>query len=323
MMPTCLVYRIVTAALMTGLLLAISGCSTFLGSWDYGLPKDEASTEDRLWHIVFPLSIAAADTCVFKREDTYGFFLKEDVSAQQGATTTDTNAVVRFVHPHLPAGRAGMAIGDAIVTINGDALIFPRAETVSSQIQRLTRARIQPLTLGLRRGTSDREVNLWSVPSCRMLVRLVNSPVINAFSDGSNIVLTTGMLGFVRSPDQLAWVIAHEVGHHVLEHAESAKLQIMLNRFLGSTVGEKPIDIRQIDLERQADVFAADLMTRAGFDLREVRRLLEWTMVLQPGSPSTDLNRSHPTNEERLKSLDRMIADLDAKSAAPKHCSNC
>jgi Zn-dependent protease with chaperone function len=151
-----------------------------------------------------------------------------------------------------------------------------------------------------------------------MNVRLVPSPVVNALSDGSNIVLTTGLLGFVRSPDQLAWVIAHEVGHHVLEHAETAKLQIMLNRFLASTVGEKPIDIRQIDLERQADIFAADLMTRAGFDLREVPRLLGWMQVLQAPTAENNLNRSHPTNQERLQALDRMIADLDARSSSAR-----
>ena len=296
---------------MVGLLAVISGCATLAGSWDYGLPKDQASPEDRLWHIVFPLSVAAAESCVFKREDTYGFFLREDAPGQgQGASS---NVLVRFVHRQLPAGKAGMAVGDAILSINGDPVTFPRTETVSSQIQRLTRARIQPLTLGLLHGKSEHEINLWSVPSCRMNVKLVTSPIINAFSDGSNIVLTTGLLGFVRSPDQLAWVISHEVGHHVLEHAESAKLQIMLNRFLGSTVGERPMGMRQIDLERQADVFAADLMTRAGFDLREGRRLLGWLQVLQAPPDENNLTRSHPTNEERLEALDKMIRELDEK----------
>jgi Peptidase family M48/PDZ domain len=301
------------AALMTGLLAATSGCATVVGSWEYGLPRDQASPEDRLWHIVFPLSVAAAETCVSKREDTYGFFLKEELPAQGEEAPAARNALVRFVHAQLPAGKAGMAIGDAIITINGDPVASLRVETVSHEIQRLTRARIQPLTLGLRHGQSDRQVHLWSVPSCRMTVKLITSPIINAFSDGSNIVLTTGLLGFVRSPDQLAWVIAHEVGHHVFEHAENARLQLLLNRFLGSTVGETPMAIRQIDLERQADIFAADLVTRAGFDLREGRRLVGWLQVLQTPATEDNLSRSHPTNEERLGALDRIIKELDEK----------
>ena len=307
MMLTHLGYRTAIAVLTIGLLT--SGCATSVGSWDDGLPKDEASQEDRLWHIVFPLSVAASDTCVFKREDTYGFLLKEEV---QGATGP-TNVVVRFVHAQLPAGKAGMVVGDEIVTINGDPAIFHGGETVSSRIQRLTKARIQPLILGLRRGKSEREVILWSVPSCRMNVNVVTSPVINAFSDGSSIVLTTGLLDVVRSPDQLAWVVAHEVGHHALEHAESAKLHLMLNRFLSITVGEKPVNIQQIDMERQADMYAADLLTRAGYDLREGRRFLAWLQMQQTSPTETNISQSHPTNEERLRALDKIIQDLDEK----------
>ena len=46
--------RSVRSALVAWLLLTSLGCATVLGSWDYGLPKDNLPTEDRLWHIVFP-----------------------------------------------------------------------------------------------------------------------------------------------------------------------------------------------------------------------------------------------------------------------------
>jgi len=309
----------VTAAalLITGMLGTVSGCATLAGSWDYGLPKDGASKEDRLWHIVFPLSVAAADSCVFKREETYGFFVTEESAAQPGDAAAPANVLVRFVHAQLPAGKAGMAVGDAVVAINGDPVTFPRAESVWSQIQRLTRAKIQPLSLGLRRGTSVRDISLWSVPSCRMNVKLIASPVVNAFSDGSNIVLTTGLLEFVRSPDQLAWVIAHEVGHHVMEHAEEAKLRRMLDRFVGTAAREKPDSMRQVDLERQADAFAADLVIRAGYDLREGRKLMDWLRILQAPPEENNLNRSHPTNDERLEALDAIIQRLDEKKGQP------
>jgi hypothetical protein len=299
---------------LAGMLLTNLGCATLMGSWDYGLPKDNLSTEDRLWHIVFPLSLAAADQCVFKREDTYGFFLEDAAALLEGSSreTSQPHVRIRYVHAQLPAGKAGMAIDDQVVAINGDPVTSQQAEAVSNQIQRLTRAKIQPLTLRLLHGHSAKEIHLWAVPSCRMNVKLLESPIVNALSDGSNIVVTSGLLGFVRSPDQLAWVLAHEVGHHVLEHTERAKLQLMLNQFLSSTVGEAPQDMKQIDLERQADLFAADLMTRAGFDLREARTLLGWLQALH-GQSSEELRRSHPTNRERLEALDRIIQELEEK----------
>ena len=292
------------ALVIVGLLWTVSGCAMLAGSWDYGLPRDHASTEDRLWHIVFPLSVAAAESCVFKREETYGFFLNEDSTGQ----TREPAARVRFVHAQLPAGKAGMRVGDAIVGINGDPVAS--TESVSSQIERLTRAKIQPLSLALRQNTSIREISLWSVSSCRMNVKLITSPVINALSDGTTIYVTTGLLGFVRSPDQLAWVVAHEIGHHALEHSENKKLQLMLNQFLGSTIGEKPVALRQTELERQADVFAANLTTRAGFDLHEARRLLGWMHVLQKPEEN-QLTQSHPPTQERLEALDKMISEFE------------
>ena len=295
------------------MLLTHIGCTALIGSWDYGLPNDAASTEDRLWHIIFPLSIAAADYCVFKREDTYGFFLIEPskLPLEGSASAGGASALVRFVHARSPAGKAGMSIGDAIIAVNGDSVLSLSATQVVGMVNRLTRVKIQPLTLRLRRENVEWDINLWAVPSCRMNVKLVKSPVINALSDGPAILVTTGLLEFVRSPDQLAWVLAHEVGHHALEHAETVKLQMMLNRFLSSTVGEKPKQISQLDLERQADRFAADLMVRAGFDLREARRFIKWVQAHQVHQTENNLNRSHPTDEERLEAFDRMIEAID------------
>ena len=91
----------------------------------------------------------------------------------------------------------------------------------------------------------------------------------------------------------------------------------MLNRFLGSTIGEKPIAIRQIELERQADVFAANLTTRAGYDLHEARRLLGWMQVLQTPDKNK-LSQSHPPTQERLEALDTMIRALDEKKRMHK-----
>ena len=147
-------------------------------------------------------------------------------------------------------------------------------------------------------------------------VWVYESPDPNAFATGpsknnSMVAVSTGLLQNLKE-DEVKAVLAHEMGHHVLEHTERAKLQLMLNQFLSSTVGEAPQDMKQIDLERQADLFAADLMTRAGFDLREARRLLGWFQALQSQS-SEELRRSHPTNRERLEALDRIIQELEEK----------
>lgn len=300
-------------AILAGITVLQAGCATWFGSWDSGLPKDGLSTEDRLWHIVFPLSVAAAEHCVFKREETYGFFLEfpNANSTEAAQESSHAPARVRYVHANLPAGKAGIAIGDAIIAINGSSVVAQPVETVRHQIERLTRAKIQPLSLRLVRNGREYAVDLRAVPACRMQVKVVESPIINALSDGSNIVVTSALLRFVRSPDQLAWVLAHEVGHHVLDHTEQNQLQLVLNQFLASTIGEKPQPLSQIDLERQADLYAADLMVRAGFSLREARTLLIWIQTLQ----GNGMGQTHPSTQERLDGLDRIIKALDRQEA--------
>lgn len=294
-----------------GLAIVPLGCATRGGTWDAGLPNDGLSTEERLWHIVFPLSVAAAEHCVFKREDTYGLLLGESAERPNGdhGNGAPLPVSVHYAHATLPAGSAGLVSGDVIVAINGSAVVGQSADSIRSQIERLTRAKIQPLTIGLRRNGVDYERHLWAVPSCRMSVRVVESSVINAMSDGSNIVVTTGLLGFVQSPDQLAWVLAHEVGHHALEHAEQSRLHLTLNRLLSSIGGDRLQALEQIDLERQADLVAADLTVKAGFDLREARQLLRRIQMLE----GQGLSQTHPTTQERLAALDRLIEARDRK----------
>lgn len=276
-----------------------------MGSW---LPNDGLPTEDRLWHLVFPLSVAAADQCIFEREATYGFFL-DDATTPEG--TADRNVLshirVRYVHPELPVGKAGVEIGDLVLAVNDEPVGQREAMTVSEIIQRTTRARIQPLTLTVSRASTVREVNLWAVPSCRLIVKLVESPVVNAFSDGSHIVVTSGLLEFTRSPDELAWVLAHEIGHHALEHSKRAKLQDVLNRFLTATVGEVPHKRVQIEAERQADQFGAHLLVRAGLDLQKARGFLERVQTNQSRVTTAEFAHSHPSDQERLVALDAII----------------
>ena len=52
----------------------------------------------------------------------------------------------------------------------------------------------------------------------RIPLRIVENTEVNAYTDGKEVVLYSGMLNYVESKDELAAVLAHEVAHAVLEH---------------------------------------------------------------------------------------------------------
>lgn len=297
--------------LIGGMWLFSTACTPMLRSWDAGLPGDGLSAEDRLWHVVFPLSVAASDRCVFQQEATYGFFLQESARLAEGQGQTPSPSVqVRYVSPELPAGKAGLRIGDQIVAINGDPLHSANSAEVMTYIRKLTHARIQPLTLTVQREAAVREVHLWAVPSCHVQVKLVDSPVVNAFTKGPHIIVTNGLLAFLHSPDELAWVLAHEIGHVALDHSGRTALQVTLERFLAANAEAPPQGVDRIEFERQADRFAAALIVRAGFDLRKARDLLGRMQRVEPDQATAGFALSHPTSRERIEAIDLMIPEL-------------
>ena len=52
-------------------------------------------------------------------------------------------------------------------------------------------------------------------------------------TNGSGVILTTGMLDFVRSDSELALVVSHEMAHNTMGHIESK----MGNRLIGALIG--------------------------------------------------------------------------------------
>lgn len=49
-------------------------------------------------------------------------------------------------------------------------------------------------------------------------IRVVDSPVINAYNSGSEIVIYTGIIKATVNDDELAMIIAHEISHTTLFH---------------------------------------------------------------------------------------------------------
>lgn len=62
-------------------------------------------------------------------------------------------------------------------------------------------------------------------PQQKLAIRLQDAELINAFAaPGARILVTTGLVCFTESPDELSAVVAHEVGH--IEHRHLAKSMV-------------------------------------------------------------------------------------------------
>ena len=166
-------------------------------------------------------------------------------------------------------------------------------------------------------------------------VAVLADPSPNAFAlPGGKIGVHAGMLQVARTPDQLAAVIGHEIGHVLADHSNERLTQEMAVQgglMLVDLLAEDPGSLGHEALrkalgigaeyglllpysrthEREADRIGRDLMARAGFDPRASLEL--WTNMarVSSGQPLEFLS-THPAHETRLEEL---AEEMDAAIA--------
>ncbi len=296
--------------------LTLSACAVLPGSLQPGMWFRSSSEvmHVRLLDIAYPLLTAAAEWCPFDQEPTYGLLLRD----QPDDHAVDRPVLVAYVHPRLPAAAAGIAVGDVILEVNTAPVSGQPAVQVGRLIDRLTKAKIQPLQLEFMRDRARRTVALSAIPACHYVMQVLDTAIINGMSDGRRIGVTRGALQFFASDDEVGWVVAHEIAHNILHHTQNMKFQAMLQRFRsawGDMIDAPDAIPSRPSLEVQADSVGAYLMARAGYDLDAVRRAWAQLQHLEarPGGQKPTLSQTHPPTQERLAAFARTLREIEAK----------
>jgi len=170
---------------------------------------------------------------------------------------------------------------------------------------------------------------------------VVEDRQLNAFAvPGGNIYVHSGLLERVRSSDELAGVLGHEIihvkGRHInrLAGPEPLDLLALLGMILGrggqgslaaGAIGQALAATRQLSysrqLEMEADTLGARYMAEAGYDPHaalDFLKLLHEERVLNP----TDLPpylATHPLTHERVANAELVVRSLGKERAEAKH----
>ncbi|MFC5570832.1 M48 family metallopeptidase [Lysobacter yangpyeongensis] len=172
----------------------------------------------------------------------------------------------------------------------------------------------------------------WQRLSWETAVFVDSSP--NAFAlPGGKVGVNTGIFTVAKNQDQLAAVVAHEVGHVYSHHHDERitrqlQAQFGLNvaaAILGGRYGEGAanatsqlggIAAQTLFLlpnsrtqESEADVVGQQLMARAGFDPRQAVDLWE-NMIAASRSRPPEFLSTHPNPEARIQELGNRAASL-------------
>ena len=158
-------------------------------------------------------------------------------------------------------------------------------------------------------------------------VQVLDSPMVNAFAlPGGQVVIMRGLLDFARSPDEVAGVLAHEIGHvtqrHVTERLlESAGLAFFFGVMLGdigsgtaALAGEQLIDMSfSRELESEADQEALQLLARSGLTAEGLASFFDRLKGMDLGGNSAlQLLSTHPTSRARAERIRNAAAPGEA-----------
>jgi predicted Zn-dependent protease len=205
-------------------------------------------------------------------------------------------------------------------------------------------ARIRPAATQLCREMA--------VGVCDWQFRILKDRSMNAGAGPKGlIVVNRGIVEYAASEEEVALVIAHEIGHQSANHVVAGQRNQMVGALIGavllgavgaiassrspygSSITQQAVqtggDIGAVigkvsfskEQEREADYLAAVILYRSGTDLDKARGFLV-TMARASGRKETGMLDTHPAGPERLAAWDKAVADIRASNGAlPKRAN--
>ena len=173
---------------------------------------------------------------------------------------------------------------------------------------------------------------LFTLPQPPQIEWLVfDEPSINAGATFDKIVVSTGMLRFVRSDAELALILGHELAHitqgHVSRRAMNTSLLGLGSQvanalypgigLLTGQVGQLFLNRYNQDQEREADVVGLRYAFAAGYNPRAAAQVMRRMAHEEPHTATAGFFSSHPSSLERADDLQRVAAQLGSQSPVP------
>lgn len=229
---------------------------------------------------------------------------------------------VTAVFQDTPAEEAGMMVGDALLAINGEPVpIVGSKRQHNAAVKRVSKhfgGTPSPVTFRVARG--EQELNYTATPEllCGYPVALVNDNELNAWTDGTGIYITTGMMRFVDKDEELQAVVAHELAHitegHVRKKTGNAAIAGIFGALLDVAAATQGVVTNTTDafmragaqafsqdFEREADYVSVYMLQRADIDTTDVAHI--WRRMAAESPGSIRFAGSHPTSAERFVNL--------------------
>lgn len=156
---------------------------------------------------------------------------------------------------------------------------------------------------------------------------------LNAYANGRTAVIYPAMVDFLKSNDQLAFVLSHEMAHNVMHHIDKQKQNANYGIAFGM-LGDIAAGMERVnskgafsktgaksaggafspEFEAEADYVGLYIMARAGYNIDKAPDV--WRIMSQAQPDAIYVTSTHPNNPARTIAMTKTVAEIHAKQRA-------
>lgn len=153
---------------------------------------------------------------------------------------------------------------------------------------------------------------------------------VNASADGKQVKVNISMMRFVKTDDELAVVLGHELAHNMMGHIAAQQKNAYTGAFLGMMVdtfaASQGIKTKSAfakngalaatqsyspAFEKEADYVGLYIMALAGYDINAAPNF--WRKMSIKNPDAITISTTHPTTPERTIMLEKTIVEIMLK----------
>jgi len=287
----------------------------------------------RVIRVARPLLVASAEFCGEKVIPSAGVFVatsldfeKENQQAARDYGLGDLPTVIAVANGS-PADVAGLQVGDQLVALDGVPVAAGKKAT-ETFVGRLRTALKTNGKVALRVQRSSKEVDLQlgSEMMCDYGVAVSPDETLNAYADGKNVVIHSGMLRFVESDQELSLILGHELAHNAMGHITAKRTNAAIGSVFDvlaaaygvntqGAFGNAGATAYSQAFESEADYVGMYVLGRAGVPTQGAANF--WRRLgVASGNIKTSYGASHPGSAERFVALENAAVEVNQKREA-------
>lgn len=296
-----------------------------------------AAMQDRLARVASPLLFKNHESCRKLSRPLMGFTARNKFSYSPELANDANHALglsdalqVAVIMPGSGAAKSGLQSGDLLMAADDD--LMPqgsRAEEEAPRVLAPLLADQSTIQLTVLRDGKKKSFKIKPTQACAFRIELGNADNVNSYADGRRIMVTRGMVHFVQSDTELAYVIARELAHNALGHPEKLKSAGIANDVIdalrpvfpraGSEDRSAELPRVPKEMDALADRLALNMLRRAGYPVDEAASFWQRLAKQYPQSVSTSHTAQHRDTSYRLAAIEKTVKEIEAREKVPKY----